>query len=409
MQPNLLPFEEGTQSFLCRLKRLIECYRGMYLAHSLLDRLEEEWHPLADHLEATAARAEKTAGAWGKAAGLLHDLGKYSAEFQARVRGSTERVDHATAGAQVAVAEYGPMGKLLAYAITGHHGGMPNGVKRADRTDTGRPPLTERLAARVPDCSSWASEIVLPASLPAPLLAFHPTEGRNRVGFALSHQARFTPMIPALAYLRTSSAANVRADKDSETRQREAISAFAKRSRHDVVEWFYDPAVKGSDPIDTRPGFKALLDRIVRNGIRTVIVEDASRFARHLLTQEAGIALLVGLGVRVVTSSGDDLTDSDDEFRVAMRQIMGVFSQLEKTRLVKKLSAARARKRASGGYAGGQKPHAKLRPEVVALAKKLKRGRSLRSISAALAEAGHVNVNGRPYAAQSVKAMLKAR
>ena len=162
-------------------------------------------------------------------------------------------------------------------------------------------------------------------------------------------------MTTALAYLRTSSAANVGADKDSETRQRAAISGFARRARYTVAEWFYDPAVKGSDPIDTRPGFKALLDRIVSNGVRTVIVEDASRFARHLLTQEAGIALLVGLGVRVITASGDDLTDSDDEFRVAMRQMMGVFSQLEKTRLVKKLAAARARKRAAGGYAGGQK------------------------------------------------------
>ena len=57
----------------------------------------------------------------------------------------------------------------------------------------------------------------------------------------------------------------------------------------------------------------------------------------------------------MLTAGGDDLTDSDDEFRIAMRQMMGVFSQLEKTRLVKKLAAARARKRAAGGYAGGQK------------------------------------------------------
>jgi hypothetical protein len=35
--------------------------------------------------------------------------------------------------------------------------------------------------------------------------------------------------------------------------------------------------------------------------VRVVVVEGASRFARHLLTQEAGIALLVGLGVRVLT------------------------------------------------------------------------------------------------------------
>jgi hypothetical protein len=47
------------------------------------------------------------------------------------------------------------------------------------------------------------------------------------------------------------------------------------------------------------------------------------------------IATLAGSGVRVLTSRGDDLTDSDDEMRVAMRQIAGVFSQLEKTRLVK--------------------------------------------------------------------------
>lgn len=42
------------------------------------------------------------------------------------------------------------------------------------------------------------------------------------------------------------------------------------------------------------------------NGVRVVIVEDASRFAR-LLTQKAGISLLVGLGVRVLTAAGDGL------------------------------------------------------------------------------------------------------
>ena len=128
--------------------------------------------------------------------------------------------------------------------------------------------------------------------------------------------------IPAIAYLRTSSAANVGSDKDSDTRQRQAIAGFAKRAGFDLVGEFYDAAVSGKDPIEGRPGFKALLDRVVGNGVRVVIVEDASRFARHLLTQEAGISLLVGLGVRVLTAAGDDLTDSDDEFRVAMRQIM---------------------------------------------------------------------------------------
>jgi hypothetical protein len=61
--------------------------------------------------------------------------------------------------------------------------------------------------------------------------------------------------------------------------------------------------------------FKALLDRIVANGVNTVIVEDASRFARTVLVQEAGIAMLVGLGVRVLTSRGG-LTEQGQRYRV---------------------------------------------------------------------------------------------
>jgi DNA invertase Pin-like site-specific DNA recombinase len=219
----------------------------------------------------------------------------------------------------------------------------------------------------------------------------------------------------AVAYLRTSSAANVGGDKDSEQRQREAIQSFAKRRDFEIVEEFYDPGVSGSkDAIEGRPGFKAMLERIVNNGVRVVIVEDASRFARHLLIQEAGIALLVGLGVRVMTANGDDLTDSDDEFRVAMRQIMGVFSQLEKTRLVKKLKAARDRKRTAGRKVEGRKSHSELNPEVVAMAKRLRRAspktgerRSLRQISAELAATGYLNERGQPFHPKSIKSMIE--
>jgi DNA invertase Pin-like site-specific DNA recombinase len=219
---------------------------------------------------------------------------------------------------------------------------------------------------------------------------------------------------PALAYLRTSSAANVGADKDSDKRQREAIQSFAKRAGFEIVGEFFDAAVSGKDPIEGRPGFKELLERVVGNGVRVVIVEDASRFARHLLTQEAGIALLVGLGVRVLTAAGDDLTDSDDEFRVAMRQIMGVFSQLEKTRLVKKLKGARDRKRASGVKVEGRRAHAEISPKAVSMAKRLHRASpktgermSLAKISAALAKAGHLNESGRPYNPKSIRSMIK--
>lgn len=221
----------------------------------------------------------------------------------------------------------------------------------------------------------------------------------------------------AIAYLRTSSAANVGADKDSDKRQRAAIEAYAKREKWEVIEEFYDADVSGADPIETRPGFSALLDRIEGNGVRTVLVEDASRFARQLIVQEAGIIALIERGVRVLTASGDDLTASEDPFKVAMRQIAGVFAQLEKARLVSKLKAARDRKRETGAKVEGRKSLAEIDQRdhggrMVELAKKLRRkkpkgGRSsLRLVAVELEKAGFVSHTGRRYAATAVARML---
>ena len=49
--------------------------------------------------------------------------------------------------------------------------------------------------------------------------------------------------VEAVAYIRTSSAANVGADKDSDKRQRAAIESFAKRSGFDLVAEYNDAAV----------------------------------------------------------------------------------------------------------------------------------------------------------------------
>jgi DNA invertase Pin-like site-specific DNA recombinase len=220
--------------------------------------------------------------------------------------------------------------------------------------------------------------------------------------------------VKVIAYLRTSSASNVGADKDSDKRQRAAIEAFAKARGYELVGEYYDAAVSGADPIESRPGFANLLDRIEGNGVRTVLVEDASRFARELVTQELGILALIKRGVRVVTASGEDLTDSADPPRVMMRQIAGSFAQYEKARLVAKLKAARDRKIANGEKCGGRRSHAELRPEVVALAKQLRRSRpkggqrSLRDVAAELAAQGYTTPSGKPYSASAVQSMLDA-
>jgi DNA invertase Pin-like site-specific DNA recombinase len=67
--------------------------------------------------------------------------------------------------------------------------------------------------------------------------------------------------------------------------------------------------VSGGDAIEDRPGFSALLDRIETNGVRTVIVEDVSRFAREMKAHILGLALLRERGVRLLSAvDGPDLT-----------------------------------------------------------------------------------------------------
>lgn len=64
---------------------------------------------------------------------------------------------------------------------------------------------------------------------------------------------------PAIGYTRTSSATNAGEDKDSVIRQRKAIQAYANRAGYRIVAWHDDPAVKGADAIDARPGFAVAL------------------------------------------------------------------------------------------------------------------------------------------------------
>jgi Resolvase, N terminal domain len=65
--------------------------------------------------------------------------------------------------------------------------------------------------------------------------------------------------VEVVGYMRTSSATNVGDGKDSEARQRKAIEECAWAFGAVIVDWFYDVAVSGADPIEARPGFAALL------------------------------------------------------------------------------------------------------------------------------------------------------
>ena len=123
-----------------------------YLAHVRQEGHAFVPHGLGEHLREVGRRAEEFAhvfgsGDWAQVAGLWHDLGKYSAAFQRRIKlksgydpeahleGSTGRVDHSTAGAQYAIDQFGLHGRVLAYLIAGHHAGLPDW--HADATSGG--------------------------------------------------------------------------------------------------------------------------------------------------------------------------------------------------------------------------------------------------------------------------------
>ena len=88
---------------------------------------------LRKHLEEVGATAKAFAEPFGagnmaQAAGLLHDLGKYSAAFQKRIRDEKIRAEHSVFGAQAAWERWpdAGVGKIIAWCVAGHHGGLVN-------------------------------------------------------------------------------------------------------------------------------------------------------------------------------------------------------------------------------------------------------------------------------------------
>ena len=137
----------------------------IFLAHISEDR--ERMQTVKEHLQGTAALAEVFAQPFGggeqaKLAGKLHDIGKYSREFQHRLEGGP-KVDHSTAGGKEAF----QLRQIeAAFAVMGHHGGLPDYGGKNDTGDTST--LYGRQQKKVPDYSAWKQEIALsPARRPS--------------------------------------------------------------------------------------------------------------------------------------------------------------------------------------------------------------------------------------------------
>ena len=165
-----------------------------FFAHRREGEDRENWQPLIEHLQKTAEMA-RDFGAHANVselayiAGLIHDLGKYSAEFQKRLEGGP-CVDHSTAGAKElkALLQGTPQevfARLLAYPIMGHHTGLPDYGNETDLEDG---TICARLKNKLPDYSEYKSELDVSALHFPQRLHIRPPKGK--LGFSLSFLAR---------------------------------------------------------------------------------------------------------------------------------------------------------------------------------------------------------------------------
>ncbi|WP_353217823.1 CRISPR-associated endonuclease Cas3'' [Sandarakinorhabdus sp.] len=165
-------------------------------AHSLPERPVDDWEPLGEHLREVGELAAKfatqfAAGEIARAMGTLHDVGKVSKAYQdyiSRPPSAEKGPDHSTAGARVAAERYkGPLGRIMAFGIAGHHAGLANGIAAGARR-----PLVDRLdpgKVAIEAYDGWEAHAVpLPSSskMDLPFFRDHP----DRRGFAQAFLVR---------------------------------------------------------------------------------------------------------------------------------------------------------------------------------------------------------------------------
>lgn len=140
--------------------------------------------------------------------------------------------------------------------------------------------------------------------------------------------------------------------------QRAAIKAAAKAGGHRVVAWTSDEGLSGAKPAADRPGLTDALDAVHEGKAQGIIVRDLDRLAREVTVQEAVLAMVwQSPGSEVFTSTGPVLRDDpDDPMRRAMRLMIGVFADLERGLIAKRLRDGRKAKAAKGGWAAGRTP-----------------------------------------------------
>lgn len=173
-------------------------------------------------------------------------------------------------------------------------------------------------------------------------------------------------MRKAFAYLRVSGLGQV--DGYGFDRQEETIRAYAKKAGLEIVEIFREEGVSGTKDETSRPAFQAMIAEILNNGVGIVLIEGMDRLARELRVQETLLIYLASKGIELISArTEENVTQAikDDPLKKALIQIQGVFAELEKNQLVRRLIKGREKAREIKGRCEGRKPYGETEKEQI--------------------------------------------
>jgi len=225
--------------------------------------------------------------------------------------------------------------------------------------------------------------------------------------------------MPTYAYLRVSSEIQAKADKDGLPRQREAILRFAVQNKLTVNQWFVEPGVSGSEDITERKALFDLLE-VVQPG-DTVLIDRLDRLARQVGIQEYVLLKLRKKKVTVTSTSPAEKADATDPMDIAIRQMFGVFAQLEAAMIQRRTQNARSKKREAwrrgeGPRCDGRKPYGEASdPRQRAVEEKgmkvirllAERGLGVTAIAAELNQMEVPTRTGRPWTGRTVWGIMQ--
>jgi DNA invertase Pin-like site-specific DNA recombinase len=210
----------------------------------------------------------------------------------------------------------------------------------------------------------------------------------------------------AVTYIRVSGQSQAASDKDGIPRQRAKLAAYAKANGITIVDEFRDEGVSGCSEPQYRPGLQALIGRLLLNGVRIVLVENADRIGRDSEVAPAvRLALRKIEGLKVINvDRGLDILDEQSR---ALNTIDDLIADKAKRDVVARLAHARRMRRERGERCDGRKPFGVRdgERETVQRIRELRK-ESLRNIAAQLDSEGRASRSGKPWSAEAVRGIL---